>query len=44
MNIRRTLDQLPWQKIVAGLAIAGVLAWSVGFIAGLIVRLVASYW
>jgi hypothetical protein len=44
MNIRRTLDQLPWQKIVAALAIAGLIAWSVGFLAGLIVRLVVSYW
>jgi hypothetical protein len=44
MNLRRTLDQLPWQKIVAGLAIAGVVAWSAGFIAGLVVRIVASYW
>jgi hypothetical protein len=44
MSIRRALAQLPWQKIVTVLAIAAVVAWSVGFLAGLVVRIVASYW
>jgi hypothetical protein len=44
MSIRRLLGEIPWQKIAMALAIAGLIAWSVGFLAGLVVQIVASYW
>jgi hypothetical protein len=34
----RSFRQLPWQRIATTLAVAALVAWGVGFVAGLIVR------
>jgi hypothetical protein len=39
MNVRAVSRRIPWTKIVVALLIAVVAAWSVGFLAGLVVRL-----
>jgi hypothetical protein len=31
---------VPWKRIVYALAVAGLIAWGVGFLAGLVVRFV----
>jgi len=41
MNIRKRFDGLTWEKIAIALAVAAIAAWSLGWIAGTIVALVA---
>jgi hypothetical protein len=35
----RSLRHIPWKKVVVALAVAALLAWGVGFLAGVLVRL-----
>ena len=42
MAARPSLRRVPWDKIVRALIVAVVLAWSVGFLVGLIVRVWAG--
>jgi hypothetical protein len=42
MNTRKRFDDLTWEKIAAALAVAALAAWSLGWIAGTIVVLVAG--
>jgi hypothetical protein len=39
VTTRWSIKQLPWPKIVVLLATAAVIAWSIGFLAGTLVRL-----
>jgi hypothetical protein len=43
LRTRASLPRLPWDRIVFVLAAAGIVAWFVGFGAGLIVRVVVGF-
>jgi len=36
------VERFPWQKVAKALAVAAFIAWGVGFVAGLVVRLVVA--
>lgn len=38
MTTRPSLRHVPWDKVIRALIVAVVLAWSLGFLVGLIVR------
>jgi hypothetical protein len=38
------VDRFPWRRIVTALAVAGLIAWGVGFLAGLVVRFIVPRW
>jgi hypothetical protein len=42
MAIRPGIQRIPWDRIAVLLATAVVVAWSTGFLVGLVVRVVSS--
>jgi len=34
------MSRFPWKRIVTALAVAGLIAWAVGFLAGLVVQFI----
>jgi hypothetical protein len=42
MRARKRFDDLPWETIVIALALSAIVAWSLGWIAGTIVTVIAG--
>jgi hypothetical protein len=41
MRVLKRFDGLPWEKLLIALALSGVAAWSLGWLAGTIVAFIA---